>query len=235
MVARCSCPTETSGDRLPWGRFSRDRHARSPSGFPPRSRRDRLYRGRNVTVEYRWADGLYDRLPALAAEFVNRRVDVIVAAGGSIAGRVAKAATSTIPIIALAWDDPVWLGFAARLNRQRTGVVQLVIASGAKVIAFLNNPARPNASRPRPCRVVLKGSIALSRFFRRRAASASSAVLRCVARMSGIFTPVSDRRSSTMVWSSGIERPDRGPAVQALTRPCDQRRTTTFVPTETLL
>jgi putative tryptophan/tyrosine transport system substrate-binding protein len=119
--------------------------------------------GRNVTVEYLWADGFYDRLPALAAEFVNRRVDVIVAAGGSIAGRVAKAATATIPIIALAGDDPVWLGFAASLNRPGgnvTGVVQLVIASGAKrlellrelvpdakVIAFLNNPARPNASR----------------------------------------------------------------------------------------
>ena len=119
--------------------------------------------GHNVTVEYLWADGLYDRLPALAAEFVSRRVDVIVAAGGSITAQAAKAATATIPIIALAGDDPVWLGFAASLSRPAgnvTGVVQLVIASGAKrlellrelvpdakVIAFLNNPARPNASR----------------------------------------------------------------------------------------
>ena len=119
--------------------------------------------GHNVTVEYLWADGLYDRLPALAAEFVNRRVDVIVAAGGSITAQAAKTATANIPIIALAGDDPVWLGFAASLSRPGgnvTGVVQLVIASGAKrlellrelvpdakVIAFLNNPARPNASR----------------------------------------------------------------------------------------
>jgi len=119
--------------------------------------------GQNIVVEYVWADAVYDRLPALAAELVRRRVDVIVAAGGSIAALVAKAATSSIPIIALAGDDPVRLGLAASINRPGgnvTGVVQLVVASegkrlellrelvpDAKVVAFLANPGRPNSQR----------------------------------------------------------------------------------------
>ena len=119
--------------------------------------------GQNVVVEYAWADGLYDRLPPLAAELVRRRVDIIVAAGGSIAALIAKAATTSIPIIALAGDDPVRLGLAASINRPGgnvTGVVQLVVASegkrlellrelvpDAKVVAFLNNPGRPNSQR----------------------------------------------------------------------------------------
>src|SRR5215217_6012732 len=119
--------------------------------------------GENVLVKYVWADSVYDRLPALAAELVRRRVDVIVAAGGSIAALVAKAATSSIPIIALAGDDPVRLGLAASINRPGgnvTGIVQLVVASegkrleilrelvpDAKVVAFLANPGRPNSQR----------------------------------------------------------------------------------------
>ena len=55
--------------------------------------------GRNLTIEYRWAQGKYDRLPGLAAELVDRRVALIVAAGGSDPGRAAKNATSTIPIV----------------------------------------------------------------------------------------------------------------------------------------
>src|SRR5829696_71110 len=119
--------------------------------------------GQNVVVDYVWADSLYDGLPPLAAELVRRRVDVIVAAGGSIAALVAKAATSSIPIIALAGDDPVRLGLAASINRPGgnvTGIVQLVVASegkrleilrelvpDAKVVAFLANPGRPNSQR----------------------------------------------------------------------------------------
>jgi putative tryptophan/tyrosine transport system substrate-binding protein len=118
--------------------------------------------GRNVAVDYAFADGLYDRLPALAGEFVRRKVDVIVPAGGTVAALVTRAATREIPIVGLAGDDPVRIGLADSINRPGgnfTGVVQLVVDAGGKrlelmrellpdsrVIGFLNNPSRPYAA-----------------------------------------------------------------------------------------
>jgi putative ABC transport system substrate-binding protein len=73
--------------------------------------------GKNVTIEYRWAEGSYERLPALAAELVGRKVDLIVTAGGTPAALAAKSATSTIPIIFNFVSDPVAAGLVTGLAR----------------------------------------------------------------------------------------------------------------------
>jgi putative ABC transport system substrate-binding protein len=118
--------------------------------------------GANVAIEYRFADGHYDRLPELAIELVRRRVALIVTVGAGIPTTLAaKAATSTIPIVFGVGGDPVQFGFVASLNRpggNLTGVVSLVaelrgkglgllheLIPNSKTIFFLTNPNNPNA------------------------------------------------------------------------------------------
>jgi putative ABC transport system substrate-binding protein len=119
--------------------------------------------GQNVAIEYRWGEGRYDRLPALAADLVERKVDVIAAGGGDLGSRAAKNATSTIPIVFAVGGDPVELGLVASLARpggNLTGISVLAIELNpkrlellselvpqARVIALLVNPNSPNAER----------------------------------------------------------------------------------------
>jgi putative ABC transport system substrate-binding protein len=119
--------------------------------------------GQNVVIKYRWAEGEYGRLPALAADLVGRKVDVIATAGGTDSAFAAKRATSTIPIVFCGIGDPVGDGLIASLGRPGANITGMSLFTrklnpkrlellselirGAKAIALLVNPTSSTAER----------------------------------------------------------------------------------------
>ncbi|MFZ0066607.1 MAG: ABC transporter substrate binding protein, partial [Pseudolabrys sp.] len=98
--------------------------------------------GRNAEIEFRWADGQFDRLPALASDLVQRSVAVLVAVGGAQTATIAKATTSTIPIIFGIGEDPVKEGLVPNLNRpggNMTGATFSTALLGAKRLGILRD------------------------------------------------------------------------------------------------
>jgi putative ABC transport system substrate-binding protein len=127
-------------------------HAGRVAGFRKGLNEAGYIDGQDVAIEFRWAQGQYDRLPVFAADLVRQQVAVIVSSGGDVAALSAKAATSSIPIVTVSGTDPVKAGLVASFNRpggpeletKRLELLHDMVPSAA-VIGILINPTNPAA------------------------------------------------------------------------------------------
>jgi putative tryptophan/tyrosine transport system substrate-binding protein len=143
-----------AGSAIPWRPYV--------AAFRDGLRAEGYIEGRNVVVEFRWAEGRYERLTALAADLVRRNVDVIVATGGIVPIRAARAATKTIPIVFSVGNDPIELGIVTNLARPEGNVTGIALFAGdllpkrlelldeivprAAKIGVLINPTNPGSA-----------------------------------------------------------------------------------------
>jgi putative tryptophan/tyrosine transport system substrate-binding protein len=126
-----------AGDRLPQrDLFHRGRTVCGRGS--PGTREAGYVEGQNLAIEYRWAEGRHDRLPALAADLVSRKVDVILASGGDLSATAAKNVTSTISIVFAVAGDPVEEGLVTTLARPGGNL------TGVSTVAVELNPSASN-------------------------------------------------------------------------------------------
>jgi ABC-type uncharacterized transport system substrate-binding protein len=152
--------------------------------------------GQNVTIEYRWAEERYERLPALAADLVQRQVAVIATPLTTPAAVAAKAATNTVPIVFAVADDPVKLGLVTSLNRpggNATGINYFVAALGPKRLGLLHE-ALPQASL-----------LAVLRHPKTPVADSASAELRAAAASIGQAIEIFDAKNSEEITAAFTE------------------------------
>ena len=154
LCSRCAAANESPADRSARWRPPLPLTRRRIEAFRQGLRELGYLEGKNIVIEYRWAEGKLDRLPALAAELVRLKVDIIVSAGPTVT-RVAKEATVTIPIVMGFDDDPVGSGFVASLARPGgniTGLSALSPELSGKQLELLNEIV------PKLSRVAVVGS-----------------------------------------------------------------------------
>jgi putative tryptophan/tyrosine transport system substrate-binding protein len=162
LVGRAQQPATPVIGWLHTGSFARYEHM--VRAFQQGLKQAGYIEGQNVAIEYRWADGNFDRLPTIAAELVRRNdVRVVAALGGDPAALAAKAATTTIPIVFVGGLDPVKLGLVSSLNRPGANITGIVLLSSpllakqlqllgelvpaARTIALLVNPNNSNTEQ----------------------------------------------------------------------------------------
>jgi putative ABC transport system substrate-binding protein len=183
---------------------SLDGHAGRLRGFRQGLKDAGFVEGENVAIEYRWADGQFDRLPALAAELVSRQVAVIVATGGVSSAMATKAATTTIPIVFATAEDPARVGLVASLARpggNLTGINFLNNELAAKRLALLRELV-PGAAR---VAVLVNPANATTAETTLREAQAAA---RAMGLQIQVLNASTSREINAAVASLGRERPD---------------------------